>query len=91
MGTVVFPEAGLKVYLTASVEARADRRHKQLIEKGFPSTLSSLLHDLRERDERDTKRSAAPLKPAEDAYQLDSSQLSIDEVVAQILNWYAQI
>jgi len=90
MGTVVFPDAGLKVYLTASVEARADRRHKQLIEKGFPTTLTALLQDLRERDERDTKRSASPLKPAEDAYQLDSSRLSIDEVVAQILNWYAQ-
>lgn len=90
MGTVVFPDAGLKVYLTASVEARADRRHKQLIEKGFPTTLPALLQDLRERDERDTKRSASPLKPAEDAYQLDSSRLSIDEVVAQILNWYAQ-
>ncbi len=90
MGTVVFPDAGLKVYLTASVEARADRRHKQLIEKGFPTTLAALLQDLRERDERDTKRSASPLKPAEDAYQLDSSRLSIDEVVAQILNWYAQ-
>jgi len=89
MGTVVFPDAGLKIYLTASVEARADRRHKQLIEKGFPTTLRALLQDLRQRDERDTQRSSAPLKPAEDAYQLDSSALSIDEVVAQILNWHA--
>jgi cytidylate kinase len=59
MGTVVFPDAGLKVFLTASVEARADRRHKQLIEKGFPSTLAALLLDLRQRDERDTKRASA--------------------------------
>jgi cytidylate kinase len=88
MGTVVFPDAQLKVFLTASVEARADRRHKQLIEKGFPSTLAALLQDLRQRDERDTMRASAPLKPAGDAYQLDSSALSIDEVVAQILNWY---
>jgi cytidylate kinase len=89
MGTVVFPDAQLKVFLTASVEARASRRHKQLIEKGFPSTLAALLQDLRQRDERDTKRASAPLKPAKDAYQLDSSALSIDEVVAQILNWHA--
>lgn len=91
MGTVVFPDAPLKVYLTATVEARADRRHKQLIEKGFPATLASLLRDLRDRDERDTQRAAAPLKPAEDAYQLDSSALSIDEVVAQILAWYGEV
>jgi 3-phosphoshikimate 1-carboxyvinyltransferase len=87
MGTVVFPDAKLKVFLTAGVEARAERRYKQLIEKGFPATLGTLLQDLRERDERDTRRSAAPLKPAEDAYQLDSSSLSIDEVEAQILHW----
>jgi cytidylate kinase len=90
MGTVVFPDAKLKVFLTASVEARADRRYKQLIEKGFPATLATLLQDLRERDERDTRRSVAPLKPAEDAYRLDTSPLSIDEVVAQILHWYAE-
>lgn len=89
MGTVVFPDAPLKVFLTASVEARAERRYKQLMEKGFPATLPALLQDLRERDERDSKRAAAPLKPAEDAYQLDSSSLSIEEVVATILHWYA--
>jgi cytidylate kinase len=88
MGTVVFPDARLKVYLTASVEARADRRHKQLIEKGIPANIAALSSDLRARDERDAKRSAAPLKPAEDAYQLDSSALSVDEVVAQVLDWY---
>ncbi len=89
MGTVVFPDARLKVFLTASVEARAERRYKQLIEKGFPAKLALLLQDLRERDERDSKRVASPLKPAEDAYKLDSSSLSIEEVVAQVLHWYA--
>ncbi|MGE5336819.1 MAG: (d)CMP kinase [Gemmatimonadota bacterium] len=89
MGTVVFPDARLKVFLTASVEARAERRYKQLIEKGFPAKLPALLQDLRERDERDSGRAVSPLKPAEDAYQLDSSWLSIEEVVAQVLHWYA--
>jgi cytidylate kinase len=89
MGTVVFPDAVLKVYLTASVAARAARRHKQLIEKGFSTNIAGLSQELEARDRRDAERSAAPLKPAEDAYQLDSSELSIDEVVAQVLNWYA--
>ncbi len=88
MGTVVFPDAQLKVFLTASVPARAERRHKQLIEKGFSSNISDLSRQLAERDARDAQRSAAPLKPAPDAYQLDSSGLTIDEVVAQILSWY---
>jgi len=87
MGTVVFPDAGLKVFLTASVEARAERRHKQLSEKGFPSNIAILLQDLRARDERDSSRLAAPLRPAEDARQLDSSHLSIEQVVSQILRW----
>jgi len=89
MGTVVFPDATLKVFLTASVAARAERRHKQLIEKGFSTNISDLSQDLEARDRRDAERSVAPLRPAEDAYQLDSSGLTIDEVVAQILNWYA--
>ena len=88
MGTIVFPDATLKVYLTANVAARAERRHKQLIEKGFSTNISDLSQDLEARDRRDTERSAAPLTPAKDAYQLDSSGLTIDEVVAQILNWY---
>lgn len=88
MGTVVFPDAGLKVFLTASVPARAARRHKQLIEKGFSANISDLSRQLAERDARDAQRAAAPLKPADDAYQLDSSSLTIDEVVAQILGWY---
>lgn len=90
MGTVIFPEAQLKVYLTASVEARAQRRHKQLIEKGFSAILESLSADLRDRDARDMNRLEAPLKPAQDAYQLDSSDLSIEEVVAQVLCWWQQ-
>ncbi len=90
MGTVVFPDATLKVYLTASVDARADRRHKQLIEKGFPANITTLSQELRARDARDAQRSASPLRPAEDAYQLDSSELTIDEVVALVLDWYAK-
>lgn len=90
MGTVVFPDAGLKVFLTASVEARAERRHKQLSEKGFPSNIAILLQDLRARDERDSSRLAAPLRPAEDARQLDSSHLSIEQVVSQILRWQGE-
>jgi cytidylate kinase len=90
MGTVVFPDAGLKVLLTASVEARAERRHKQLSEKGFPSNIAILLQDLRARDERDSSRSTAPLRPAEDARQLDSSDLSIEQVVSQILRWQGE-
>lgn len=88
MGTVVFPDASLKVFLTASVAARAERRHKQLIEKGISTNITSLSRDLEARDRRDAERSAAPLRPAEDAYQLDSSALTIDEVVDQVLNWY---
>jgi CMP/dCMP kinase len=91
MGTVVFTDAALKVFLTASVAARADRRHKQLIEKGFSSNISNLSRELEERDRRDIERSTAPLKPAKDAYQLDSSGLTIDEVVTQVLNWYAAV
>lgn len=91
MGTVVFPDARLKVYLTASVAARAERRYKQLIEKGIAANIAALSADLRARDERDCTRSTAPLKPAQDAYQLDTSRLAIDEVVAQILDWYRRV
>lgn len=90
MGTVVFPSAGLKIFLTASLEARADRRYKQLIEKGLAANMPDLLADLRARDERDSTRATSPLRPAEDAYRLDSSTLSVDEVVAQILAWYRE-
>jgi CMP/dCMP kinase len=90
MGTVVFPDADLKVYLTASVAARANRRHNQLMEKGFSTNIATLVQDLEARDRRDSERSTAPLKPAPEAYQLDSSELGIDQVVAQVLRWHAQ-
>ena len=88
MGTVIFPEAALKVFLTASAEKRAERRHKQLISKGFSTTILALRADLEARDARDTQRSVAPLKPAPDAMHLDNSSLSIDDSVAQVLNWW---
>ena len=88
MGTVIFPDAPLKVFLTASVEARAERRYKQLIDKGFSANMADLLQDLRERDERDTQRVIAPLKPAEGAKLLDTSHMSIDQAVEQVLGWY---
>ena len=88
MGTVIFPDAVLKVFLTASVEARAARRHKQLIQKGFSANMDDLLRDLRERDERDSQRAAAPLKPAADAKLLDTSALSVDQAVEQVVQWY---
>jgi cytidylate kinase len=85
MGTVVFPDARLKVFLTASAEARAERRHKQLIAKGISVKLHSLLRDIRERDVRDSTRAAAPLAPAPDAVALDTTDLSIAEVTAAVL------
>lgn len=88
MGTVVFPEAGLKVFLTASVEERARRRHKQLIAKGNSCTMDSLLRDIRERDARDQGRAAAPLVPAADAVLLDTTDLSIDDAIARVLALY---
>ena len=88
MGTVVFPHAQAKVFLTASPEARAERRYKQLIEKGNPANLAALVGDMRARDERDMQRAVAPLKPAPDATLLDSTSLNIDQVVAAILEQY---
>jgi cytidylate kinase len=88
MGTVVFPDARLKVFLTASVEERAARRHKQLVEKGISVNIRDLAQDLQARDERDSSRSAAPLRPAQDARLLDSSGLSIEQVVDRVLGWY---
>ena len=85
MGTVVFPRAALKIFLTASAEERARRRYKQLKEKGMPVILTSLVEEIRERDERDMSRSEAPLRAADDALVIDSSALSIDEVVGQLL------
>ncbi len=91
MGTVIFPGARLKVFLTASVEARATRRYKQLIDKGFSANIEDLSRDLKERDERDMNRSSAPLKAAEGAYHLDTSDMTADEAVQQVLSWYAAL
>jgi len=91
MGTVIFPHAVLKIFLTASVEARAERRYKQLIGKGFSANMLDLLKDLRERDARDSNRAIAPLKPAEGAHILDTSDMTADEAVAQVLQWYAAV
>lgn len=88
MGTVVFPGAQTKVFLTASPEARAERRYKQLIEKGNSANLAALVCDMRARDERDTQRAVAPLKPAPDAWVLDSTGLNIDQVVEAVLERY---
>jgi cytidylate kinase len=90
MGTVIFPQADLKVFLTASVEARAGRRYKQLIDKGFSANIDSLLRDLEARDLRDTTRAVAPLRPADDALLLDTSDMTVDQAVAQVLEWYRQ-
>jgi cytidylate kinase len=91
MGTVIFPHAPLKVFLTASVQARAERRYKQLIEKGISANMEDLLADLQARDARDTQRAIAPLVPAEDAHVLDTSGLTANEAVFQVLFWYAQL
>ena len=90
MGSVVFPRAILKVYLTASAEARAERRFKQLIEKGFSANLPDLLADLQQRDARDSQRSVAPLRQESDAMLLDTTALTIDQAVQQVLGWYAK-
>jgi cytidylate kinase len=90
MGTVIFPTARLKVFLTASVEARAQRRYKQLIDKGFSANMNDLLADLQARDERDTNRAVAPLAPASDAHLLDTSEMGVDQAVDQVLAWYSQ-
>jgi cytidylate kinase len=91
MGTVIFPYATLKVFLTASVDARAQRRYKQLIDKGFSASMEDLLNDLKERDARDSNRAVAPLKPAEGAYMLDTSNMTADQAVEQVLHWYAAV
>ena len=85
MGTIVFPEARVKVFLTASAEERAKRRHKQLQEQGKSVSIARLLEAIEERDARDMNRSVAPLQPAEDAITIDTTELSITEVVTQVL------
>jgi cytidylate kinase len=89
MGTVIFPDATQKIYLTASAEARAQRRYKQLIEKGFSANMEDLVKDLTERDARDAARAAAPLKPAPEAYILDTSDMGIEQAVQTVLDVYA--
>lgn len=89
MGTVIFPHAQLKVFLTASAPARAQRRYKQLIDKGFSANMEDLLMDLQARDERDTHRAIAPLVPAEGAHVLDTSAMTADEAVETVLKWHA--
>lgn len=88
MGSTVFPAATLKVFLTASAEERAQRRYKQLIEKGLPASLDDLLQDLRERDARDAARASAPLRQMADAQLLETTHLSIDQAVDRVLGWY---
>ena len=91
MGSVIFPDAILKIYLTASARHRAERRHKQLISKGNPATLQDVQLDLEARDERDMSRQTAPLKPAEHAKLLDNSDLTIEQSVTQVLDWWQNI
>lgn len=88
MGSVVFPDATIKIFLTASAEERAQRRYKQLMEKGFDANLANLLEELRERDARDAMRSVAPLRQSADATLLETTHLSIDQVVARVLACY---
>ena len=91
MGTQVFPDAVLKVFLTASAEERARRRHKQLKDKGLDVSLAALSRDIEDRDKRDSERSVAPLRPAEDARILDSSGQSIEAVTKTVLDWVANL
>lgn len=87
MGTIVFPNAPVKIFLTASAECRAERRYKQLKSKGLSANMRALLDSIKARDERDQTRSVAPLVPAEDAFVIDSSALSIEEVFSQVLDF----
>lgn len=91
MGTVVFPDAKLKIYLTASAEERAKRRFKQLKEKGISTTIAGLIQEISERDDRDMNRKVAPLKPAEDAHVIETSSMPIDEVIQHVLNLYRHV
>ena len=90
MGTVVFPEAEVKIFLDASAEERAQRRYKQLQDKGFDVNFERLLTEIRERDDRDRNRAVAPLKPAEDALVVDSTSMTIDDVLATVLAYAEQ-
>lgn len=85
MGTTVFPDADTKLFLTASAEARAQRRYRQLLDKGELVNMAALVHDIKERDERDSTRKVSPLKPADDAIVIDSTNMTIGQVFAEIL------
>jgi CMP/dCMP kinase len=91
MGSVIFPDAVLKVFLTASVQARAERRTNQLKQKGISAILDDVVQELQVRDERDSNRSVAPLRKLDDAYLLDTTTISADEAVLQVLTWYRAI
>ena len=91
MGSVVFPDATVKVFLTATAEERAQRRYKQLIEKGFDANLAALVEDLRERDARDASRASAPLRQEADAHLLETTNLTIAQAVDQVLGWYREV
>lgn len=91
MGSVIFPDAVLKIYLTASAEVRAQRRHKQLIEKGMNANIADLLQDIQKRDERDSNRSIAPLQQGVDAKLLDTTSLTISQAQDAVLSWYNDI
>jgi cytidylate kinase len=91
MGTHVFADAGLKVFLTATPEERARRRHKQLNDKGIDVSLAALSRDIEERDRRDSERSVAPLRPAEDARVVDSTGRSIEDITATVLDWASEL
>jgi cytidylate kinase len=88
MGSVVFPDAALKVFLTADPVERARRRYKQLMEKGIDANIDTLLQEIRERDTRDSQRAAAPLRKCADAVELDTTSMSVDEAVAQVVTFY---
>lgn len=91
MGSVIFPHAILKIFLTASAEIRAQRRHKQLMEKGVNANIANLLQDIKERDERDSNRSIAPLQQGDDAKLLDTTSLTIPQAQDTVLSWYNEI
>lgn len=90
MGSIVFPDACLKIFLTASAESRAKRRYNQLKEKGITSNIGDLVCDLKERDKRDSERATAPLVPAEGARVLDSSNLTLEQTIEKVLDWYRE-
>lgn len=89
IGTVICPDADVKVYINASAEIRAERRHKELLDRGLESIYARVLEEMKERDARDSSRSVAPLKPAEDALQLDTSDKDADQVFAEVIDFIA--